>query len=180
MSVQEHTTDQFFPTEPWLQTYQDAINADEAYAEQSKGWGVDFNGAFIFHISEIPLDEQTVADLPDELISLIDKRFDDLSDEEVEEIVAAAPENVRSDIEARDGDAPESAYTELMTVSLDDISNWIWPELEEAVPPLLVDLIGQVDQYIVEGDTVYAYIDLSHFEYLNPGGDGRSVADGHR
>lgn len=160
MSVQEYTTDQFFPTEPWLQTYQNAINADEAYAEQSEGWGVDFDGAFIFHISGIPLDEQTVADLPDELINLIDRRFDNLSDEEIEEIVAAAPEDVRSDIEARDEDAPKSAYTELMTVSLDDISNWIWPELEEAVPPLLVDLIDQVDQYIVEGDTVYAYIDL--------------------
>lgn len=160
MSVQEYTTDQFFPTEPWLQTYRDAINADEGYQEASEGWGVDFNGAFIFHISDIPLAEQTVADLPDELIGLIDKRFDDLPDKEIEEIVAAAPEDVRSDIEARDEDVTEAVYKELMTVSLDDISTWIWPALEEAVPPLLLDLIDQVDQYIVEGDTVYAYLDL--------------------
>jgi putative sterol carrier protein len=160
MSVQEYTTEQFFPTEPWLQKYQSAINADEAYAEQSEGWGVDFDGAFIFHITDIPLAEQTVSDLPDELVGLIDERFADLSDEEVEEIVAAAPEDVRADMEAQDGDATEAVYTELMAVSLDDISDWIWPALEEAVPPLLVDLIDQVDRYIVEGDTVYAYIDL--------------------
>lgn len=159
MSVQEYTTDQFFPTEPWLQKYQSEINNDETYQEASEGWGVDFDGAFIFHITDIPLTEYTVADLPDELIDLVDERFDDLSDEEIEEIITAAPEDVRSDIEARSGDR-EAVYNELLAVSLDDISNWIWLRLEEEVPPLLVDLIDQMDQYIVEGDTVYAYIDL--------------------
>lgn len=160
MSAQEYTTDQFFPTEPWLQKYQNKINADETYQEASEGWGVGFDGAFIFHITDVPLSEHTVADLPAELIDLIDARFDELSDEEIEEIVAAAPEDVRSDIEAGDGTVSDAVYDELLTVSLDDISDWIWPALEEEVPPLMVDLIDQIDQYIVDGDTVYAYIDL--------------------
>jgi putative sterol carrier protein len=160
MSTQEYATEQFFPTEPWLQEYHEAINDDEEYAEDSEGWGVDFDGEFIFHITDVPLAERTVADLPEQIVGLIDETFDDLSDERLEEIVAAAPDDVRSAIESRDGGVREAAYDELMAVSLDEIADWMWPELEEEVPPLLVDLIEQVDQYIVDGDTVYAYIDL--------------------
>lgn len=159
MSTQQHATEQFFPTEPWLEKYHDAINADEEYADESEGWGVDFDGAFIFHITDVPLADRTVADLPEEIIGLLDETFDDLSDDEIAEIVAAAPEDTQSAIESRGGDR-EAAYDELMTVALDDIAEWMWPELEAETPPLLVDLIEQVDQYIVDGDTVYAFIDL--------------------
>jgi putative sterol carrier protein len=159
MSTQTYATEQFFPTEPWLEAYHEAINADEEYADESEGWGVDFDGAFIFHITDVPLADRTVADLPEEIVGLIDETFDDLADEEVADIVAAAPDGVQSAIEDRDGDR-EAAYDELMAVSLDDIADWMWPELEEEVPPLLVDLVEQVEQYIVDGDTVYAYIDL--------------------
>jgi putative sterol carrier protein len=160
MSTQEYATEQFFPTEPWLQQYHEAINADEEYAAESEGWGVDFDGAFIFHITDVPLAERTVADLPAEIGGLIDETFDDLSDERIEAIVTAAPDDVQSAIDARDGDVREAAHDELMAVSLDDIADWMWPALEAEVPPLLVDLVEQVEQYIVDGDTVYAYIDL--------------------
>lgn len=160
MSTQEYATEQFFPTEPWLQQYHEAINADEEYAAESEGWGVDFDGAFIFHITDVPLAERTVADLPGKIVGLIDETFEGLPDERIDDIVTAAPDDVKSAIETRDGDVREAAHDELMGVSLDDIADWMWPALEAEVPPLLVDLIEQVDQYIVDGDTVYAYIDL--------------------
>jgi len=160
MSIQEYTIEQFFPTEPWLEEYQKAIDADKTYAKSSEGWGVGFNGAMIFHITNIPLAEQTIGDLPDELGGLIEERFSTLADDKIEQIVTAAPEEIRSDVYAREADLREALCEDLMAVSLVDSVDYLWPELEEEVPSLIIELIDQLDQYVVNGDTVYAFIDL--------------------
>ena len=35
-----------------MEEYRDRLNESEEYGEQGAGWGVDFNGDFIFHIPE--------------------------------------------------------------------------------------------------------------------------------
>lgn len=39
-----------FPSEEWIQEYERKLNEDPDYQETSEGWGVGFNGDFIFHI----------------------------------------------------------------------------------------------------------------------------------
>lgn len=49
-----------FPSEEWIQEYQRRLNDDETYQESSEGWGVGFNGDFVFHIEaddRLPEDE---------------------------------------------------------------------------------------------------------------------------
>lgn len=49
-----------FPSEDWIQEYERRLNEDEDYQEASDGWGVGFNGNFVFHIQadeRLPEDE---------------------------------------------------------------------------------------------------------------------------
>lgn len=39
-----------YPSEDWIQEYQQRLLDDEAYQEASSGWGVGFNGDFIYHM----------------------------------------------------------------------------------------------------------------------------------
>ena len=46
-----------FPTPEWLDEYVKCLNESKEMAESGKGWGVDFNGDFIFQIDDLPLDK---------------------------------------------------------------------------------------------------------------------------
>jgi putative sterol carrier protein len=37
-----------FPSEEWIEEYQVRLNASEEYAEKGEGWGVGFNGDFLY------------------------------------------------------------------------------------------------------------------------------------
>ncbi|WP_254829272.1 SCP2 sterol-binding domain-containing protein [Haloglomus salinum] len=39
-----------FPSDEWFDELGDRLNANETYTEQAEGWGVDFDGDFIFTI----------------------------------------------------------------------------------------------------------------------------------
>jgi len=39
-----------YPSEEWIQEYQVRLNENEEYSEKGAGWGVGFNGDFIFHM----------------------------------------------------------------------------------------------------------------------------------
>ncbi|WP_254832154.1 SCP2 sterol-binding domain-containing protein [Haloglomus salinum] len=39
-----------FPSEEWMKEYKERVNASESYAETGAGWGVDFNGDFLYVI----------------------------------------------------------------------------------------------------------------------------------
>ena len=39
-----------FPSEAWMEEYKNRLNESEEYGEQGAGWGVGFDGDFIFHI----------------------------------------------------------------------------------------------------------------------------------
>lgn len=160
MSAQEYTIDQYFPTEPWLETYGQRLDDSERLSDTGDGWGVGWEGGMIFHITNVPLADRTIADLPEELVASVEETLDSLSDDRLEAIVSAAPEDVRSDIRARSGSLREQARAELMETSLDESSDRMWPELEAEVPELLLDLIEQTEEYIVDDSVVYSYLDL--------------------
>jgi len=39
-----------FPSEDWIETYQRHLNDNDAYAAAAEGWGVGFDGDFVFEI----------------------------------------------------------------------------------------------------------------------------------
>lgn len=39
-----------FPSDQWIQQWEEQLDDNETYAETSDGWGVDFDGDFIFHL----------------------------------------------------------------------------------------------------------------------------------
>ena len=53
-----------FPTPEWLNEYVKKLNESEEFEKAGKGWGVDFNGDFIFQIEDLPVDKIDV--IPDE------------------------------------------------------------------------------------------------------------------
>lgn len=57
-----------YPTEQWLDVYKQRLNESEALDESAAGWGVGFNGAMYFVITDLPLSETTLGDLPDEVL----------------------------------------------------------------------------------------------------------------
>jgi len=46
-----------FPTPEWLDAYVKKLNENEEMEKAGKGWGVDWNGDFIFQIDDLPLDK---------------------------------------------------------------------------------------------------------------------------
>ena len=45
-----------FPTMEWLDENVKVLNESEEFGKAGKGWGVDFNGNFIFQINDLPLE----------------------------------------------------------------------------------------------------------------------------
>jgi putative sterol carrier protein len=53
-----------YPSKEWLEEYRKMLNQSKEYKEAGKGWGVGWNGDFIFQIENIPIDKISVEDLP--------------------------------------------------------------------------------------------------------------------
>jgi putative sterol carrier protein len=53
-----------FLTRAWLEEYRKRLNENKEYKEAGKGWGVGWNGDFIFQIENIPIDKISLKDLP--------------------------------------------------------------------------------------------------------------------
>jgi putative sterol carrier protein len=58
-----------YPTEQWLEEYEDHLNDSAELDEAGAGWGVDFNGDMYFVITDLPLGETTLGELPDEAMA---------------------------------------------------------------------------------------------------------------
>ncbi|EMA39464.1 sterol carrier protein [Halococcus morrhuae DSM 1307] len=69
-----------FPSQAWFAAYEEEINGDEEYADVSEGWGVDFNGHFVFEMTEMPVDELDVEAMPDYLQEELDTYLDETDD----------------------------------------------------------------------------------------------------
>lgn len=57
-----------FPTEQWLSEYKRRLTESSELDAASAGWGVGFNGDLLIVITDIPLDETTIGDLPPEAL----------------------------------------------------------------------------------------------------------------
>ncbi|MFC6766365.1 SCP2 sterol-binding domain-containing protein [Natrinema soli] len=161
MSTQQlQPIEQYFPTEPWLEAYRDAINESNEYAEHSAGWGVEFDGSFIFQIEGIPLESNTIADLPPEIVDAVDDELSGLSESEIDAMLEEAPPEVRERIESRSGPLEERVTTEVMETTMAEIPDHTWPELRAEFPDLLDELITQLEENIADDGTMYSYLDL--------------------
>jgi putative sterol carrier protein len=161
MSAQQvRDIEQYFPTKPWLERYQSAIQDSEAYDEDGADWGVDWKGAFIFHIQDIPVADHTIADLPEEIGAALEKQVRSLDEADIETLVAAAPDAVADSIAARDGDIHERSLAELRATTLAEAPERVWPELRTELPEVLAELLTQLEESVVDDDTVYAYLDV--------------------
>jgi putative sterol carrier protein len=51
-------------TKAWLDEYRKMLNQSKEYKEAGKGWGVGWNGDFIFQIENIPVDKIAFENIP--------------------------------------------------------------------------------------------------------------------
>ncbi|MFC4438611.1 MULTISPECIES: FAD-dependent monooxygenase family protein [Natrialbaceae] len=150
----------WFPSGEWLEEYRANLNEDDAYAAESDGWGVDFNGDFLFVLTRLPLEETTFEDLPDELTADLYDRLDALPDDEFDRLRETATPAFDERLESVEGDdGPERFRRALADVALADVPNVVWPELEELIRGDLDSLLEQLETY-VDGATVHAYLEL--------------------
>lgn len=57
-----------YPTEQWLEEYERRLNGSDAFDKAGAGWGVSFDGSVLVVITDIPIAETTVSDLPEEAL----------------------------------------------------------------------------------------------------------------
>lgn len=61
-----------FPSQAWFSEYGERVDTDEEYAGKSEGWGVGFNGDFIFEMTDMPIDEMDTDAMPEYLQEELD------------------------------------------------------------------------------------------------------------
>lgn len=160
MSATQHTLAEYFPTEPWLEKYRTALEENDDLAESGEGWGVGWEGAMVFEITDVPVDDRTVADLPEELREQVTEPIRSLPEEKVESVLEAAPADVREAVDARDGSLRERAIAELDATVLEEAPDRLWPELTAELPEILVRLLDQLDESVTADRSVYAWLDV--------------------
>lgn len=150
---------EWFPSREWLKAYQATLNDNETYRAASEDWGVDFEGDFIFEITDVPAEETAVADLPDDLSGDLRETLESLSDERIEELLANAPPELEDRMAEQEGSNREQFIEALLSTSIEDAPVVTFPALREEYPADLDNLLGQLERYVHDG-TIYAYIDL--------------------
>lgn len=132
-----------YPTEEWLVEYRRCINDHTRTA----GWDREFTGECRFVITDVPLDETRVRDLPREA-------FDGL------------PKPIRWPLSlvALDGVTAAFAHPLFATLgrlggplSLASAATLLGGELRETLPERTADLLRQIDEHVIEG-TIYAFV----------------------
>jgi len=67
------TEDLVFPSQEWFDAYETEINDDSEYREKSEGWGVGFNGDFVFEMTDMPVPNIDVDAMPPDLQAQFDR-----------------------------------------------------------------------------------------------------------
>lgn len=55
-----------WPSTAWTEEYVKQLNEDEEFQEAGKGWGVDFDGDWLYVIEDFPYDKLDLENLPEE------------------------------------------------------------------------------------------------------------------
>jgi putative sterol carrier protein len=142
---------EWFPSEEWLERYRENLNANERYAADSEGWGVDFDGDFLFVVQNLPLEETTVGDLPEHLVDPLVAEVEALDDDELADLRASATDAFAARL---DGEDHEAFVETMLATSLDDVPAEVWPALRAHFPGELDDLLGQLEAYVDDGTAV--------------------------
>ncbi|WP_254537295.1 SCP2 sterol-binding domain-containing protein [Halomarina litorea] len=71
--METQTEPLYFPSGDWFDEYERAIRADEQYARQAEGWGVDFDGDIVFEMTKMPIDDIDMDALPASLREQLDQ-----------------------------------------------------------------------------------------------------------
>lgn len=151
----------WFPSREWLAAYRERLNNNETYGEVSEGWGVDFEGDFIFEITELPVEETTIGDLPDSLSGTLRDNLESMAEERVEELITDAPPALEERLESKttEQEPRERLINALFETPIEDSPAVMWPDLRTELPEDLENLLDQLERYL-DGNTVSAYIDL--------------------
>lgn len=165
----------WFPTEEWLEEYERRLNDDDEYAEMASDYGEDFNGDYIFAIEDLPIDDNHVSDIPDELLALEnmpddafeafpesvrDQVLDQMGDVPIHEVSDQLPDEIRDELPEEIEQALEDAEQLFQedppqAESVDHITE----DMRKFMPEQLGTLIEQIE-YVDEDGTVYTYIGL--------------------
>lgn len=88
-----------FPTKQWLDEYKALLNESSAFDDVAAGWGVGFNGDILLAITDLPLEETTVRDLPDSVLADVPEKIcDGLTGLTCAEAPAEIDESVREEL----------------------------------------------------------------------------------
>lgn len=149
---------EYWPTTAWMERYRAALNDSEDYGDAAAGWGVDFDGDYVFEITDVPVDDRSFGELPDELVGATATALEGLESNRFEAVLAGAPDGL-ADRVAPAG-APRSALVaELEGTRLAALPDLVWPELRDVLPPTVVGILDEQAQVTDDG-TVYAYLAL--------------------
>jgi len=157
--IESYPLEDYFPTTAWLEKYQHALDDDEELDEVGAGWGVEWNGDFIFEITDMPTGQQ-VQELPEEVWSALEQGISQLPDDTMETVVDQAPEDIQENIEAREGTLQERAVAELLETEIQNAPEKVWPGLRNVFPEILDELLTQLEENVTDDDKVYAWIGL--------------------
>lgn len=151
----------WFPSREWLAAYRERLNDNETYETMSEGWGVDFEGDFVFEITDLPIAETTIGDLPEDLSGTLRENLASLSEERIEELIADAPPAFEERFEDQEHTEAERErfISALCGTTIEDAPRVTWPDLRSEYPEDLANLLDQLERYL-DGSTVYTYLDL--------------------
>ncbi len=91
-----------YPTSEWLSAYETALEENDQLSEAGAGWGVEFNGALLFEITDVPIGETTLGALPEEALDgVADGLREQLADIPVAEAAELIDDNVRTHLPER-------------------------------------------------------------------------------
>ncbi len=152
--------DEYFPTTAWLETYAERLCASEDLDREMDSWGTDWNGDFVFEIRNLPIFENAVNDLPEELWRNLGDAIESLPDSTLEAVLQTAPEEIQDNIEARTGTLQDRAATELLETPIDESPEKVWPGLRNIMPDVLDDLVDELDEHVTDEGHVFAWLNM--------------------
>jgi len=170
----------WFPTLQWFTEFGTEINKNEDFAEKAEGWGEDFDGNFLFHVHNLPTDEHTLSELPDDLILL--HRMPD-------EIWEEVPDEIERQLKEQAGDKPVNEVFDYITDDIrrelpewlhevlieaeelfeidpcyDDVPEHLSDELRSILPTHLSTLLYQLEEFVDDEGNVYAFLSIEDGE----------------